>query len=376
MSFTARRLAVLGALLGAFASAYLLIDYVWGSGICLTGSGCDTVRLSAYAYPFGIPMPLLGLGFYTVALLLAGLQLARLRASTQASLLAAWSVIGLAVMAVLTVIEVALIHALCGWCLLSAVASLVLAAGSAAAWRDTRRNEAGMAVRSGRRARRARDHRLEEGRALHRFTIVSSGVAAVAFGALLIAPVLAEQPMQPGQPLQPGQPADVPTTERPQLGNGATPVVVFSDFQCPACAAAAPALRQAAESGAVTLTYRFFPLTGLHANARAAALAAIAANAQGRFWQYHDALFARQPEWAPLPPEGADATFAAIAASVGLDMDRWRTDIGSAEATAVLDADLQAADELGLRGTPSIFIDGVPYRGAYDPAAILAAAKN
>ena len=61
------RLAIVGALLGAFASAYLLVDYVFGSGICLTGSGCDVVRASAFAYPLGIPMPLLGLGFYLIA---------------------------------------------------------------------------------------------------------------------------------------------------------------------------------------------------------------------------------------------------------------------------------------------------------------------
>ena len=65
-----RRIAIFGALLGAFASAYLLVDYVFGSGICLTGSGCDVVRASAFAYPLGIPMPLFGLAFYLTAVAL------------------------------------------------------------------------------------------------------------------------------------------------------------------------------------------------------------------------------------------------------------------------------------------------------------------
>ncbi len=65
-----RRIAIIGALLGAFASAYLLVDYVFGSGICLTGSGCDVVRASAFAYPLGIPMPLFGLAFYLAAVAL------------------------------------------------------------------------------------------------------------------------------------------------------------------------------------------------------------------------------------------------------------------------------------------------------------------
>ena len=65
-----RRMAIIGALLGAFASAYLLVDYVFGSGICLTGSGCDVVRASAFAYPLGIPMPLFGLAFYLAAVAL------------------------------------------------------------------------------------------------------------------------------------------------------------------------------------------------------------------------------------------------------------------------------------------------------------------
>jgi uncharacterized membrane protein len=61
--------AVIASIVGAAASSYLLVEYVTGQpGICLTGSGCDLVRSSAFGYPLGIPMPLFGLVFYLGAI--------------------------------------------------------------------------------------------------------------------------------------------------------------------------------------------------------------------------------------------------------------------------------------------------------------------
>ena len=97
-----RRIAIIGALLGAFASAYLLVDYVFGSGICLTGSGCDVVRASAFAYPLGIPMPLFGLAFYLAAVALLLRASAPLAGVPGALVAAGWAVAGLAVMSLLT----------------------------------------------------------------------------------------------------------------------------------------------------------------------------------------------------------------------------------------------------------------------------------
>src|SRR6187401_2035450 len=93
-----RRIAIIGALLGAFASAYLLVDYVFGSGVCLTGSGCDVVRASAFAYPLGIPMPLFGLAFYLTAVALLLRASAPLAGVPGALVAAGWAVAGLAVM--------------------------------------------------------------------------------------------------------------------------------------------------------------------------------------------------------------------------------------------------------------------------------------
>jgi protein-disulfide isomerase len=363
MSVIARRIAVLGALLGVFASGYLLIDYVWGSGICLTGSGCDTVRLSAFAYPLGIPMPLLGLGYYALATAFIGLAPGSLAERTRAALLAGWSLIGLAVMASLTIIEVAVIHALCSWCLLSAIASVLLAGGALAAWWNGR-STPGPVGRSARARRHAEDARVADDRSVRSFSLVTAGLLGVAFAALVIAPALAGQ--EPGT-------VDVAAAGNPVLGSGPVQVVVFSDFQCPACAVAAPSLGQPAADGRITLTYRFFPLTRIHANAHAAALAALAAAEQDRFWQFHDQLFARQQTWAGVTPEAAQEAFARIAADIGLVVGRWQADLAKPELAARVDADVQKATELGLAGTPSIFVDGQRYNGRFDYASLSAA---
>jgi protein-disulfide isomerase/uncharacterized membrane protein len=366
MSILARRVAVLGALLGVFASGYLLIDYVWGSGICLTGSGCDTVRQSAFAYPLGIPMPLLGLGYYAAAAAFLSLAPVSLGEGRRVAMLVGWSLIGVLVMGGLTVIEIAVIHALCSWCLLSAIASLLLAGGSLLGWLQAR--EARMAHDAAGRSARARRHaheaELAADRSVRRFSLVSAWLLAVAFAALVIAPTLAGQGAGT---------VDVSAAGRPTLGNGPVQVVVFSDFQCPGCAVAAPSLSELATSGRITLTYRFFPLTTIHANARQAALAALAAARQDRFWQFHDALFARQQAWAELPASDARAAFDRIAADIGLDVARWRADASGQEVADMVNADAQAAQALDLRGTPTIFIDGQRYTGRFDLASLSAA---
>ncbi len=77
-------------------------------------------------------------------------------------------------------------------------------------------------------------------------------------------------------------------------------IIEYSDFQCPACASVAPMLQQlaAAYPNDVRLVYRHFPLVSIHPNAQKAAEAAEAAGAQGKFWEYHDTLFANQADFA------------------------------------------------------------------------------
>ena len=363
-----RRVAVIGALLGAFASAYLLVDYVFGSGICLTGSGCDVVRASAFAYPLGIPMPLFGLVFYLGAvglLLRSPAPIAGVRASIAAF---AWAAVGLGVMSTLTLIEVFAIGALCSWCLMSTAASIVLAAGALAAWRRGDAPAPDQHVRSSRTRRRTAAESERSRHDLLRFTTVTGTFLGVALVSLLALPA-----MTSGTPV--GR-ADVGGADRPRLGDGPVELVVYSDFQCPACAVAAPVLSALAEEGSVTLVYRYFPLVNIHSNAEAAAQAAQAAAQQGRFWEFHDALFARQSAWAELGGADAAIAFEAIAAEIGLDVARWRADAASSTVADAVGSDQRSAEELRLSGTPTIFVDGVRYRGPLNREGVRQAVES
>jgi protein-disulfide isomerase len=367
MSLRARGVAALGGMIGVFASAYLLVDYVFGSGICLTGSGCDAVRASPFAHPFGIPMPLFGLVFYLAALVMLLATADRFPWPLgRRSALVAWSSAGVAVMVVLTLIELLVIRAFCSWCLLSGLASLLLAAGAVAAWRTEVESDA-RDGRSARARRRDRHAQADRERTFRRFTLITGALLSLAFIGLLVAPALSE-PMVRGNSLA------IP--DRPTLGHGSVQVVVFSDFQCPACAATAPLLRGLADGGSITLTYRFFPLTSIHTNALAAARAAAAAELQGRFWEFHDRLFAGQATWADMDGPSAGEWFTSAARDSGLDVERWRQEMGSGRIANLVDADLREATDLRLRGTPSIFIDGSLYAGALDSAALDAAVHD
>lgn len=144
------------------------------------------------------------------------------------------------------------------------------------------------------------------------------------------------------------------------LGSEASdgPVLVeFLDFQCPACAAVKPVIDQMRQqyAGDVTFAVRMLPLDG-HANAVPAALAAAAADEQGEFEPMYDRLFQDQAQWAgQADPE---ATFRGYAEEIGLDMEQYDTDVASSEVADRVEADRQAAVDLGVTSTPSFFLNG------------------
>ena len=149
----------------------------------------------------------------------------------------------------------------------------------------------------------------------------------------------------------------------------------FSDFQCPFCAQYAtqtlPSLKETLLSrGDVRFEYHDFPLQSIHANAVPAAEAAecvTAANTPDAFWTYHDALFERQQAWSGL--SDPTAYFVRLAQDVGLETDGLEACIQNRTYASEVEAAYDAAVSLGLRGTPSVFVNGFRVENFNDPAS-------
>lgn len=164
----------------------------------------------------------------------------------------------------------------------------------------------------------------------------------------------------------------VVVTERPGdwvRGDREASVTIFefSDFECPACAAYAPIVKQVIDEykGKVKEVYRYFPLVSIHPNAMASARAAEAAGKQGKFWEMADTLFSKQQAWA----DSKDPTtiFAGYAKDLGLDAVKFSQDYSSPETDKRIKVDADEADKLNLQGTPSFYINGkyVELPGSY-----------
>jgi protein-disulfide isomerase len=136
-------------------------------------------------------------------------------------------------------------------------------------------------------------------------------------------------------------------------------IVEFSDFQCPFCARVGPTLQELSRiyGSNVRLVWKHLPIPSLHEHAVGAAIASEAARNQGKFWEYHDKLFAAQNQ---LRPEDLKR----YASELRLDMRRFEQDLRDPETIQRLQRDLAEADRLGLSGTPAFFINGRYVRGA------------
>jgi Na+/H+ antiporter NhaA len=138
-------------------------------------------------------------------------------------------------------------------------------------------------------------------------------------------------------------------------------LIEYGDFECPYCGQAEQVIRELLTSFGHDLRYvwRHLPLTDVHSHAQIAAEAAEAASAQGRFWEFYDALFSDQ-EALTL------RDLLARAEQVGLDRERFAGELRRRDFAARVAADVAGADASGVSGTPSFFINGRRYRGAYD----------
>jgi predicted DsbA family dithiol-disulfide isomerase/CRISPR/Cas system CSM-associated protein Csm2 small subunit len=146
----------------------------------------------------------------------------------------------------------------------------------------------------------------------------------------------------------------ISTIDQPSLGNAnaAVTIVVFTDYQCPSCAAIHPELERLVKDygDKVRLVTRDFPLTQ-HAEAFKAAEAAEAAREQGKYWEYIHVLMQNQ---SALGMESLKT----YACEVGLDPERFDTAIDSGKFAELVQRDIEDGIKLGLKGTPSLFING------------------
>jgi protein-disulfide isomerase len=149
------------------------------------------------------------------------------------------------------------------------------------------------------------------------------------------------------------------------LGAAGAPVEVteYSDFECPFCASFAtvqmPVVReQLIVPGKLRWRFRDFPLPS-HRYSRYGALAAQCAGEQGKFWEMHDQLFDHH-QWAQTG-NNPRSLFRDFARSVGVDLDKYDACMDSQRYAGRIEASVQEGEALGVRGTPSFFVNGRPF---------------
>lgn len=156
-----------------------------------------------------------------------------------------------------------------------------------------------------------------------------------------------------------------PTSHSRGDTNAKVNIVEFGDFQCPACAVAAPIidklLEEYKDNPQVNFVYRNFPLTSIHRYALISAEAVEAAGAQGKYWEMLKIVYEKQNEWA----ESSDpiSLFVGYATDLKLDVNRFKNEIQSNKYGDVISADLQAGLALGINSTPTFFLNGLQMNG-------------
>ena len=145
-------------------------------------------------------------------------------------------------------------------------------------------------------------------------------------------------------------------------------LVEYGDFECPHCGQAEPAVRQLLRTydDDVRFVFRHLPLADVHEHAMIAAEAAEAAGEQGKFWEMHDRLLTHQDQLT-MPDLQSHAK------ALGLDVQRFTEDLQSRRFTLRVMRDMESADQSGVAGTPTFFINGHRLYGAYDLVSLRAA---
>jgi protein-disulfide isomerase len=148
-------------------------------------------------------------------------------------------------------------------------------------------------------------------------------------------------------------------------------LVEYGDYECPFCGAAHPIVRAvlAAMGEDLRFAYRHFPMTTIHPHAQAAAEAAEAAGAQGRFWQMHDLLFENQDRL-------DTAHMILFAESLRLDVEQFERELAARVYQARVREDFMSGVRSGVNGTPTFYVNGIRYDDSWDLPTLLAALQR
>jgi Na+:H+ antiporter, NhaA family len=165
-----------------------------------------------------------------------------------------------------------------------------------------------------------------------------------------------------------------PRRDHVRGGDGAEPqltILIYGDFLCPYCRRLRLVLDRLriALGERMAYVFRHFPNERAHPGAQLLSIGAEAAARQGRYFEMHDALYGREP---PID----ESALLGIAASLGLDMERFTRDLRDSVLRQRVEEDLADGRRNGVTGTPTIFIDGVRYDGAWDFHSMLEALEQ
>lgn len=135
-------------------------------------------------------------------------------------------------------------------------------------------------------------------------------------------------------------------------------IVEYGDYQCPHCAAAHGVLKpmMAELDEQIRFVFRNFPLSEMHPYARPAARAAEAASRQGKFWEMHDRIYEHQDAL-------STRLLSDLAEQLGLDMEKFRSDLEDEGIEEKIDADFESGMMSGVNGTPTFFVNGQKFDG-------------
>jgi protein-disulfide isomerase len=167
-------------------------------------------------------------------------------------------------------------------------------------------------------------------------------------------------------------PVKISTAGAPVIGpaNARITIVEFSDFQCPYCSKAVAEMKEVMRQMPkdVKLVFKQFPLDS-HSDAEFAAEAALAAQAQGKFWEMHDLLYAGFPDV-------SRRRIMLYAANLKLDVPKFTADLTSHKYRARVRSEEQEGETAGVAGTPTFFFNGRKYNATFESAQVVPLLKK